>query len=99
RLAELADALAEGGGDVRELPRPEHDEGDDQDQDQLAGADVWKRHVVLSAPGRTAGRRSPSLARGAAATSPRRPSRGAPRGRLACPPRARRRPRMRSRAT
>ena len=39
-LAELADALAERRARRRELAGAEHDERDDQDQDQLAGADV-----------------------------------------------------------
>ena len=39
-LAELADALAERRRDVGQLAGAEHDERDDQDQDQLAGADV-----------------------------------------------------------
>ena len=42
-LAELADALAERGADVRQLARADDDQRDDQDDDQLTGSDV-ERH-------------------------------------------------------
>jgi hypothetical protein len=37
-LAELANALAERPGEPRQPLRPEHDQGDDRDEDQVYGA-------------------------------------------------------------
>ena len=48
RLAELADALAERGPDIRELPGTDDDQRDDQDDDQLNGSEpVDERHDLL----------------------------------------------------
>src|SRR4051812_15730563 len=40
RVLELAHALAERPADLGELLRPQHDQGDDEDHDELHGSDV-----------------------------------------------------------
>jgi hypothetical protein len=42
RLFELADALAEAVAELRQPFRPEHHQGDDEDDDDLEGADISK---------------------------------------------------------